>query len=104
MGENVECPYCGKEFEYECEDVGQYETVHIECPDEDCEKIFTACAFYSLDYTSIEKSACLNGGSHILRESMGIPEGFPRQYRCQSCDRHGLIDLFEKKYSIVQPR
>ncbi len=97
MSEKIQCPYCNHQFEYEAEAADQDETLHIEC--HQCDKEFVGTAHYEFYIDNIEKADCLNNGEHILRESIGIPKGFPMQYRCQLCDDHGRIEKF-KRYRL----
>ena len=100
METKIECPYCKTEFNYEPEDANQDETLWIDCPNEECEKVFTGSANWEFSINNIDKADCLNGDTHILKPSLGIPDGYPMQYRCQLCDDHGSIERF-KKHSIV---
>ena len=47
------------------------------------------------DHCPISDIGHNKNGTHVLEESIGIPEGFPKQYRCQSCDQHGSIERFK---------
>ncbi|MCK5345020.1 MAG: hypothetical protein KAR20_16530 [Candidatus Heimdallarchaeota archaeon] len=94
MNTKIKCPYCKHEFEYEPEDVGQDETLHIEC--ESCDKEFVGYGSYEFSILGIGKADCLNDGEHLLKESIGVPKGYPKRYRCQLCDVGGPIERFEK--------
>ena len=101
MSTEIKCPYCGHEFEYEDEgECGQDEVLHIECHNEKCEKTFTGTGYYEFYITNIDKADCLNDGDHQLKKSVGVPDNFTAQYRCQSCDDHGNIERF-KKHVII---
>ena len=95
MIDTIKCPYCNHKFEYELEDVAQDETLHIECPE--CKKEFVGYADYEFAILGVGKADCLNGGNHVLKKSIGVPEGYPSQYRCQLCDDHGPIEKFNKR-------
>lgn len=97
MNERIECPYCKREFEEDPEDVGQDETLHIECPE--CDKEFVGTACYEFSIVNIGKADCLNGGAHQLKQSGGVPEGYPAQYRCQLCDVSGPVERFNNRWS-----
>lgn len=98
MSEKIKCPYCKHDFKEDPEDVHQDETLHIECPD--CNKEFVGTGDYTFSIFGIAKADCLNGGTHQLKQSTGVPEGYPEQYRCQLCDDHGTIGRFKKHQFI----
>lgn len=84
MSENVECPYCEKDTEFNDEDMyEQDEDYEIEC--KHCEKIFQVNLSY-LKCFSPNKIECLNDEEHIFRKKVGAPEiHFKGKYLCTQC-------------------
>ncbi len=83
MDTEVKCPYCEKFIEIHpdehCEDTEIYE-----CPN--CQKNFEVLAEVSINYESLGKADCLNGGEHQWKQIVGCPEfHFKGKYRCKNC-------------------
>ena len=92
MGNNqdVNCPYCGYEQDI-CHDDGYgYEedgNHSQECAE--CEKTFGFTTSISYDY-EVEQVPCLNGGEHIWRKPVHVPEHYAEAPRyCNACGEQG---------------
>jgi hypothetical protein len=84
---NVECPYCGEEFEDENEDFQESEQYEAECPN--CEKIFGYNISISIDTYSCELPCGGKDGDgpHEWKPVMGFPkECFKNKFYCVHCD------------------
>lgn len=102
MSNEVKCPYCSHELTYEeYYNCHQDETVHIECENKKCEKTFTARADWDFSFMDVGQADCLNGGEHVLKNSLGLPEGVNPQYRCKTCGQHGNIEQFKNHVIVV---
>lgn len=84
MNENIECPNCGKDTEFDdTEMYEQDEDYEIEC--NHCTKTFQATLSY-LKCFSANKTDCLNDGNHTFRQVVGAPEiYFKGKYHCTQC-------------------
>ena len=84
MSKDVECPYCGHEFEI-CHDDGhasiEDEIYHEQCPK--CEKNFVFTICYHISYREY-KADCLNGGEHDYQRTITFPPECARM-RCTMC-------------------
>lgn len=82
---DIECPYCGHDFDV-CNDDGhgyEEDKSHEErCPS--CDKNFVFTTMISFTY-SPAKADCLNGAPHRLELSNTYPKEHAR-LQCQDCD------------------
>ena len=76
------CPYCGYEWDDDCE---MNESSSAECPE--CLKKFRYEVEYSKSFSS-RQVPCMNGGEHVWRHSPS--PGFPDYKYCPKCDTRVL--------------
>ena len=97
---DIECPYCGEEFDINHDDgFGYAEGVkhHQECPH--CEKSFVFETSISFYYEP-EKADCMNGDAHDYRLSSTYPRELS-QMQCSTCgDIRQLSDDERSKFNI----
>lgn len=83
MHNEIECPYCGHEFDFTGDLLDDGESIEEQCPD--CEKNFMLTAHLNVTYSTAEAD-CLNGGAHRWKQVTGVPqEYFAGLKRCQDC-------------------
>lgn len=97
---NIECPYCKKEFEV-CQDDGfatnDGEIYEQECPH--CEKNFALVPSISWSF-SASKADCMNGGKHsFMVEERLHPWNVGRPY-CLDCQKRITVDIEANKQAV----
>ena len=85
--DEIECPYCGHEFEL-CTDDGahceQDAYEKDECPD--CGKYFMVATSW-LPVRDSHKADCLNGGEHDFREKSHGDPVWLHTKKCRTCSK-----------------
>ncbi len=95
---DIECPYCGAEWDWGGDPLDQDEEVEEEC--EECGKSFMVTCNYSVSY-DCNKADCLNGAEHDWRPIVGIPkEYFENKRRCSMCGKEITLGTTETKDNI----
>lgn len=97
LPKDIECPYCGQEFDI-CRDDGhgceEDEIYEEECPF--CEKTFVFDVYISYSYTA-HKADCLNGSEHDLQQAHVHPQHWRHWLRCNADMKkneiHGLVKI-----------
>lgn len=82
---DIECPYCGAEWDWSGDSLAQDEECQENCPE--CDKDFIVICHYSVSYDS-HKADCLNGAEHNYKPITGYPrEYFENKRRCSMCSK-----------------